>query len=108
MPGILARQLAAIPSDSSCCGRGLQWKGSRTLTMTVYSPKGTNTGVAVVLFPGGGYRVLAIDLEGTEVCDWLTSRGITAVLLKYPRMVEGAKRARQTEPLLVLLFRDFL
>jgi acetyl esterase/lipase/phage tail protein X len=52
-------------------------------TMTVYSPKGTNTGVAVVVFPGGGYRCLAIDLEGTEICDWLTSRGITAVLLKY-------------------------
>jgi acetyl esterase/lipase len=52
-------------------------------TMTVYSPKGPNTGVAVIAFPGGGYQVLAIDLEGTEVCDWLTSRGITAVLLKY-------------------------
>jgi acetyl esterase/lipase len=51
--------------------------------MTVYSPKGKNTGVAVVVFPGGGYKVLAIDLQGTEVCDWLTSRGITAVLLKY-------------------------
>lgn len=34
--------------------------------MTVYSPKGTNTGVAVVVFPGGGYNLLAIDLEGTE------------------------------------------
>ncbi len=52
-------------------------------TMTVYSPKGTNTGVAMVVFPGGGYQVLAMDLEGTEICDWLTSRGITAVLLKY-------------------------
>ena len=52
-------------------------------TMTVYSPKGKNTGVAVVVFPGGGYRCLAIDLEGTEVCDWLTSNGITCVLLKY-------------------------
>jgi acetyl esterase/lipase/phage tail protein X len=52
-------------------------------TMTVYPPKGTNMGVAVVVFPGGGYNCLAIDLEGTEVCDWLTSIGITAVLLKY-------------------------
>jgi acetyl esterase/lipase len=52
-------------------------------TMTVYSPTGKNTGVAVVVFPGGGYQILAMDLEGTEVCDWLTSRGITAVLLKY-------------------------
>jgi acetyl esterase/lipase len=52
-------------------------------TMTIYPPKGRNTGVAMVVFPGGGYSVLAIDLEGTEVCDWMTSRGITCVLLKY-------------------------
>lgn len=52
-------------------------------TMTVYSPTGKNTGAAVVVFPGGGYQVLAIDLEGSEVCDWLTPRGITCVLLKY-------------------------
>jgi len=51
--------------------------------MTVYSPTGKNAGVAVVVFPGGGYEGLAIDLEGTEVCDWLTSKGITCVLLKY-------------------------
>ena len=47
------------------------------------APTGKNTGVAVVVFPGGGFEGLAIDLEGTEVCDWLTSRGITCVLLKY-------------------------
>ena len=51
--------------------------------MTVYSPQQKNTGVAIVVFPGGGYSVLAIDIEGTEVCDWLASRGITCVLLKY-------------------------
>ena len=52
-------------------------------TMTVYSPKGKNTGVAIVVFPGGGYQILAIDLEGSEVCDWLVPQGITCVLLKY-------------------------
>ncbi len=52
-------------------------------TMTVYSSTGKNTGVAIVVFPGGGFEELAIDLEGTEVCDWLTSEGITCVLLKY-------------------------
>ena len=52
-------------------------------TLTVYPPKGKNTGAAVVVFPGGGYQILAIDLEGTEICDWLNSIGITAVLLKY-------------------------
>jgi len=52
-------------------------------TMTLYSPKTNNTGVAVVVFPGGGFMELAIDLEGTEVCDWLTTRGITCIVLKY-------------------------
>src|SRR5207302_8917534 len=52
-------------------------------TMTVYPQEGRNTGATVVVFPGGGYNVLAIDLEGTEACDWLTSKGITCVLLKY-------------------------
>jgi acetyl esterase/lipase len=52
-------------------------------TMTVYAPTGKNTGAAIVVIPGGGFQILAIDLEGTETCDWLTSRGITCVLLKY-------------------------
>jgi acetyl esterase/lipase len=52
-------------------------------TMTVYSPTGKNTSAAVVVFPGGGYLDLAIDLEGTEACAWLMSEGITCVLLKY-------------------------
>jgi acetyl esterase/lipase len=53
-------------------------------TITVYWPsQEANTGAAVVVFPGGGYHVLAIDLEGTEVCQWLNSIGVTAVLLKY-------------------------
>jgi len=52
-------------------------------TMTIYPPQSANSGVAVVVFPGGGYNVLAIDLEGTEACDWLTSKGITCALLKY-------------------------
>ena len=52
-------------------------------TLTLYSPKGTNSGAAVLVFPGGAYRILAIDLEGTEVCDWLNSAGISCVLVKY-------------------------
>lgn len=52
-------------------------------TMTVYAPGRRNTGAAVIVIPGGGFQILAIDLEGTEACNWLTSRGITCVLLKY-------------------------
>ena len=59
-------------------------------TMTVYSPKGKNTGAAVVVFPGGGYQGLAIDLEGMEVCDWLTPRGVHVCAVEIPRDGCGA------------------
>jgi acetyl esterase/lipase len=78
-------------------------------TMTVYSPKGKNTGAAVIVFPGGGYYVLAIDLEGTEVCDWLTSKGITCVLLKYrvPNSgMHGDGRGRQFKPKAPMALQD--
>ncbi len=68
-------------------------------TMTVYSPAGKNTGIAMVVFPGGGYNELAIDLEGTEICDWLTSKGITAVLLKYRVPLKKTEPYTQPSPL---------
>jgi acetyl esterase/lipase len=52
-------------------------------TLSVYPAKGRNSGAAVMVFPGGGFQVLAMDLEGTEICDWLTAKGITCLLLKY-------------------------
>ncbi len=77
-------------------------------TLTVYSPKGKNTGAAVVVFPGGGYYVLAIDLEGTEVCDWLTSKGITCVLLKYrvPNSGMHGDGRRQIKPKAPMALQD--
>jgi len=53
-------------------------------TLTIFSPpKDKDTGAAVIVCPGGGYNILAWDLEGTEVCDWLNSIGVTGALLKY-------------------------
>lgn len=52
-------------------------------TIKIFSPKESNTGVAILVFPGGGYNKLAIDLEGSEICEWLTSIGVTGILLKY-------------------------
>ena len=51
-------------------------------TMTVYKPKKPN-GTAVIVAPGGGYMFLSYVHEGSQVCEWLTSLGVTAVLLKY-------------------------
>jgi len=53
-------------------------------TITVFRPPADkDIGAAVVVCPGGGYSILAMDLEGTEVCQWLNSVGVTGVLLKY-------------------------
>jgi len=83
-------EVATTDKDSLIAGRPVVAVGQVSQpTMTVYSPGGKNTGAAVVVFPGGGYEILAVDLEGTEVCDWLTSKGITCVLLKYRVPGEG-------------------
>lgn len=70
--------------DRPVAGRTVAFSGKVAKpTITVYPARGKNTGAAVLVFPGGGYWVLAMDLEGTEVCDWLTARGVTCVLVKY-------------------------
>jgi acetyl esterase/lipase len=67
-------------------------------TLTLYRPKGRNTGAAVVVYPGGGFWLLAIDLEGTEVCDWLTAKGIACVLVKYRVPGNDHKQSSRTGP----------
>ena len=73
------------PGDDLIAGRSvIRLTNVTSPTLTVYrAPKGKDTGAAVVVLPGGGYRILALDLEGTEICEWLNSLGVTAVLLKY-------------------------
>ena len=67
--------------------------------MAVYSPaEGKNTGAAALVFPGGGYVRLSIELEGTEVCQWLNSIGMTCVLVKY-RVPEEKHFPESTEDL---------
>lgn len=72
------------PSDYLVAGKPIMLVEQVSVpTLTYYPPKGRNTGAAVVVFPGGGYKRLAIDLEGTEICEWLASIGITGILLRY-------------------------
>jgi acetyl esterase/lipase len=92
-PGAPTGANAAVEGDTSTAkdnliaGKPLIRLGNVTVpTITYYAPRaGGPKGPrpVVVVFPGGGYHILAIDLEGTEVCDWLNSSGIACVLLKY-------------------------
>jgi acetyl esterase/lipase len=66
-------------------------------TIKVFRPaQDRNTGTAVVICPGGGYRILAWDLEGEEVAAWLNSIGVTGIVLKYrvpPRKDQPPRQA---------------
>jgi len=105
-----------LPPEADTTGAdGRQVAGRRVIrlgnvstpTMTVYRPAADiDTGAAVLVCPGGGHHILAYDLEGTEVAEWLTSIGVTGVVLKYSRSVSrpgekmgrgGARRAARDE-----------
>lgn len=73
------------PENDLVAGRRVIRLGNVSIpTISIYRPDpAKDTGAAVVVCPGGGYNILAMDLEGTEVCEWLNSIGVTGVLLKY-------------------------
>ena len=73
------------PTDPLIAGKPLMHLSNVSAPMlTVYKPaEANNSGAAVLVFPGGGYTILAYDLEGTEVCTWLNSIHVTCVLVKY-------------------------
>ena len=88
------------PTDGQVAGQRVMRIGNvSNPTITIFSPPPEkNTGTAVLVCPGGGYNILAWDLEGTEVCDWLNSIGVTGVLLKY-RVPKRAGTERHGPPL---------
>ena len=47
------------------------------------APEGKRTGQAVLIFPGGGYGILAMNHEGHDYAKWLNERGITGIVVKY-------------------------
>jgi acetyl esterase/lipase len=85
LPDAPAEKDNTKPTDNKPDGRSvIRLTNVSDPTLTVYmAPKEKNTGAAMIVCPGGGYSILALDLEGTEVCTWLNSIGITAILLKY-------------------------
>ena len=88
------------PTDRGPGGWGVIRLGNVSKpTLTIYPPpREKDTGAAVIVCPGGGYNILAWDLEGTEVCEWLNSIGVTGALLKY-RVPHRAGLEKHTPPL---------
>jgi acetyl esterase/lipase len=86
--------------DGLVAGKALIRTGnvSRPTITVCRPPKEKDTGAAVVVCPGGGYYILAMDLEGTEIVEWLNSIGVTGILLKY-RVPARANRERYEAPL---------
>ena len=93
------------PTDANVGGiRTVRVTNVSKPSLAVYSPpQGKANGTAVLVFPGGSYIRLAINIEGTEVCSWLNSLGVTCVLVKYrvpenghfPQNVEDLEDAQQ-------------
>ncbi|RYE71242.1 MAG: alpha/beta hydrolase [Oxalobacteraceae bacterium] len=76
-------------------------------TMTIYKPKGRDTGATMMVLPGGGFHAVATDLEGTEICDWVTRQGITCVMLKYRTpQVWANENGKQVRPKVLLGLED--
>lgn len=88
------------PSDHQVAGKRVVRLGNVARpTISVHRPPAEkDTGAAVLICPGGAYHILALDLEGTEVCDWLNSIGVTGVLLKY-RVPRRPERPMHAAPL---------
>lgn len=74
----------ASPADYLVAGRQILLVHNVSIpTLTVYQPKSNPSGAGILVFPGGGYNILAIDHEGTEVCDWLVSINVACIMVKY-------------------------
>lgn len=73
------------PTDTLIAGeRIIKLHNVSVPTVTIYKPDPSiDTKTAVVIAPGGGFWILAMDLEGTEIAEWLNTLGVTGIVLKY-------------------------
>ncbi len=92
-PGKPPNEAAELPPEDDTPGENDRMVAGREVRriknvsvpqLAVYRPlKSDRRDAAVIICPGGGHRILAYDLEGVEVAQWLNSLGITAIVLKY-------------------------
>jgi acetyl esterase/lipase len=100
-PGIVpgeSKPKAAPVADTKTKDKVFRYAEVTDPALEVFMPdKSVSNGSAVIICPGGGYNILAYDLEGTEVAAWLNSLGYTAFVLQYriPQKKEGALQDAQ-------------
>lgn len=83
-PAGVVKTVRKAPEELVAKGGISRYSNVSTPTITIrQAPKDKANGAAVIICPGGGYSILAWDLEGTEVADWLNSIGVTGIILKY-------------------------
>lgn len=83
VPGEIKSKSKPIESDNKS-GNVLRISEVTNPAIVIYEPKEhVNNGVGIIVCPGGGYQILAMDLEGYEIATWLNKLGFTAYVLQY-------------------------
>lgn len=106
-PGIVPREVPLWPEDSSVLQDGIRELAGEKNAVThpsflLYAPHARSVRAAILVFPGGGFKALAIGehstigFAGADVCDWLTDAGITCILVKYRVPNTGCNWNRET------------
>ena len=81
-------------NDGILCLRDIQ-----TPMIYAYTPKNKTSDAAVVIYPGGGYYIVAIDHEGFQLAKWFNERGITAFVVKYRVPMDEYMTNKEIRPL---------
>src|SRR3546814_550054 len=106
-PGLASRKVPLWPENSSVLQDGIRELADEKNALThpsflLYRPQVRSERVAILVFPGGGFKALAIGkhstigFEGAEVCKWLTDVGVTCILVKYRVPNTGCNWNRET------------
>ncbi|MFA6598127.1 MAG: alpha/beta hydrolase [Ignavibacteriaceae bacterium] len=96
VPGLKGVQ---IPEDSKTTDGVTRVKDITQPTMYLYQPKEKTSDATVIICPGGGYSILAIDHEGYDIAKWFNDRGMIAFVLKYRLPQENLFDNKEIRPL---------
>ena len=106
-PELAPREVPLWPEDSSVLQDGIRELAGKKNAVThpsflLYAPQARSARAAILVFPGGGFKALAIGkhstigFEGVDVCKWLTEAGVTCILVRYRVPNTGCNWNRET------------